>query len=261
MSSDMWRIETGNSPLVAMAIHAGSSIRDELLDYLVIDASQRKREEDPYTDEWTDVAENRIVVDASRFQVDLNRQRDKAVYLSAEDAWGLDVWTRDLPEQFISASLAEYDKFYRVMGNLFTDLSARHGCFVVFDLHSYNHRRNGPDALPAEMETNPQVNVGTGTMTNRARFAPVIEGFIETLKTAKFPLGPLDVRENIKFKGGQFAKWAHTTFPDSACVLSIEFKKFFMDEWTGKPDIHIINAIHDAFASTVSPVFAALETI
>jgi N-formylglutamate deformylase len=261
MSSDIWRLETGSSPLVATAIHAGSALRGELLDYLAIDAAKRRREEDPYTDEWTEVAENRIIVETSRFQVDLNRPRDKAVYLSTEDAWGLEVWTRELPEQFISASIAEYDNFYRALGSLFTDLRARYGCFVVFDLHSYNHRRSGPDAPPAEKETNPQVNVGTGTMTDRARFAPVIESFIETLQTAEFPTGPLDVRENIKFKGGQLAKWAHTTFPDCACVLSIEFKKFFMDEWTGKPDPHIINAIHDALATTVSPVLAALETI
>jgi hypothetical protein len=128
-------------------------------------------------------------------------------------------------------------------------------------LHSYNHRRGGPDAPPADIETNPQVNVGTGTMPDRALFLPVIECFIKTLQTAEFPLGALDVRENIKFKGGQFARWAHETFPESACVLSIEFKKFFMDEWTGKPDDLLLSAIRDALASTVAPVLAALETI
>jgi len=121
-------------------------------------------------------------------------------------------------------------------------------------------RRGGPDAPLADIEANPQVNVGTGTMTDRTRFQPVIECFIETLQTAEFPMGAMDVRENIKFKGGQFARWAHATFPDSACVLSIEFKKTFMDEWTGKPDTQIVSAIRNALASTVSPVLSALET-
>ena len=42
---------------------------------------------------------------------------------------------------------------------------------VVFDLHTYNHRRNGPDGPPADPAGNPQVNIGTGTM-NRDRWAP-----------------------------------------------------------------------------------------
>ena len=261
MTSQIWKLETGGGPLVATAIHAGGEVRAELLDYLAIDGKSRKREEDPYTDIWTAVASNRVVVEASRFQVDLNRPRDKAVYLSAEDAWGLMVWKRDLPEHAIAVSLAEYDDFYRGMDRLCSNLRDRYGCFVVYDLHSYNHRRSGPDAPPADIETNPQVNVGTGTMTDRTRFQPVIECFIETLQTAEFPMGAMDVRENIKFKGGQFARWAHATFPDSACVLSIEFKKTFMDEWTGKPDTQIVSAIRNALASTVSPVLSALETI
>ena len=261
MSGPIWSLETGSDPLVATAIHAGGSIRNELLDYLAIDADDRRREEDPFTDRWTDVAANRVVVDASRFEVDLNRPREKAVYLSPEDAWGLKVWNRELPGRMVKASLMEYDNFYRDMAKLFSALHAKYGCFVVFDVHSYNHRRGGPDAPPASIEENPAVNVGTGTMLERSRFAPVIACFIETLSTVEFPTGGLDVRENVKFRGGQFARWVHATFPGSACVLSVEFKKFFMDEWTGEADAHLVNAIRDALAACVSPVLSALETI
>ena len=43
-----------------------------------------------------------------------------------------------------------------------------------------------------------------------------------------FVLVRLDVRENVNFRGGQLAQWAHSTFPDRACVLALEFKKIFM---------------------------------
>ena len=43
----------------------------------------------------------------------------------------------------------------------------------------------------------------------------------------------LDVRENIKFIGRQFPTWVHSHYKQSACVLAVEFKKFYMDEWSG----------------------------
>ena len=70
----------------------------------------------------------------------------------------------------------------------------------------------------------------------------------------------LDVRENIKFRGGQFSHWTHQTFPQSGCALAIEFKKFFMDEWTGKPDKTQLETIHRALQATVPGVLEMLET-
>ncbi len=66
----------------------------------------------------------------------------------------------------------------------------------------------------------------------------MIDRFISDLSGFDFPGGRLDVRENVKFRGGNCGAWAHATFPDSACVLSIEVKKFFMDEWTGDARSH-----------------------
>ena len=45
---------------------------------------------------------NRIIVNRSRFEVDINRPRDKAVYITPEDAWGLHIWKNipDLPLMF-----------------------------------------------------------------------------------------------------------------------------------------------------------------
>src|ERR1051325_5929866 len=82
----------GNHPLVAAAIHNGHGVRSEVAERLTLDASQRLREEDPFTGEWTALAETQIVVFRSRFEVDLNRPRAQAVYLDPADAWGLQVW-------------------------------------------------------------------------------------------------------------------------------------------------------------------------
>jgi hypothetical protein len=83
---------------------------------------------------------------------------------------------------------------------------------------------------------NPQINVGTGTMRDRDRWERVIDRFMDDLTGYDFPGGALDVRENVRFRGGACAAWTHRTFPEAACVLSIEVKKFFMDELTGRAD-------------------------
>ncbi len=71
---------------------------------------------------------------------------------------------------------------------------------------------------PADEAENPQVNVGTGTM-DRARWAPVVDRFIADLRAYDFPGGRLDVRENVKFRGGHFSRWVHETFPaDRVCA-------------------------------------------
>ena len=121
--------------------------------------------------------------------MDLNRPREKAVYRTPADAWGLRVWRSDPGEDLISASLAEYDAFYSYVHGVLTDVRKRHGIFVVFDLHSYNHRRDGPDASPADPAANPEVNIGTASM-DRDRWAPVVGRFIADLRRFDFPRAP-----------------------------------------------------------------------
>jgi N-formylglutamate deformylase len=254
----IWRLDRGNGPLVAVAIHHGHTVRDEVAALLAVDDRTRLREEDPFTGEWTTVAPTRCVVLRSRFEVDLNRPRERAVYRKPEDAWGLDLWKREPPDDLLSRSLDEYDAFYTTMGELLETIERRYGGFVVFDLHSYNHRRGGPDEPAADEAENPQVNVGTGTL-DRARWAGVADRFMERLRSYGFPGGGLDVRENVKFRGGRFARWVHETFPSTGCALAIEFKKFFMDEWTGETDEEIVAAIGDALHSTVPGVLEELR--
>lgn len=246
---------------MATAIHDGHQVRDEALRLMAIDESSRLREEDPWTASWTTVAPTRVVGLRSRFEVDLNRPRKTAVYRTPEDAWGLQVWNGDLRPEIVERSLAEYDAFYKVLNELYSDLGARYGRFVVYDLHTYNHRRDGPDSPQADPQENPQVNVGTGTMTDRNQWAPVIDRFIGDLSGFDFPGGALDVRENVRFRGGNQGRWAHETFPRSACVLSIEVKKFFMDEWTGEVDRSLLEAVGRAIEATVPGVLEELKKL
>ncbi len=99
MEEKIWNITRGKGPIVATAIHDGHEVRDEVLRHMALDEAGRLREEDPFSARWTEVAPTRVVGLRSRFEVDLNRPRDKAVYRTPEDAWGLKVWTSSLPEE------------------------------------------------------------------------------------------------------------------------------------------------------------------
>lgn len=234
MDNTFYELIVNDGPIVGAAIHSGHSVRKELIPYLNLSDAERLREEDPYTDKWADVAENTIKVFRSRFEVDLNRSREKAVYLKPEDAWGLKVWKDDLPAAIIDVSLAEYDSFYDATKKMLTSIYEQYGYIIVLDIHTYNHKREGADGPEANPIENPEVNIGTSNM-NREHWAPVVDGFIDDLQQFDYAGRTLDVRENVKFKGGFFSNWVHSQFPES-CSIAIEFKKFFMNEWTGEYD-------------------------
>lgn len=253
-----WVLTQGHGPVVAVALHDGHDVREDVAELFAISETDRRREEDPFTATWTTVGDTRIVVRRSRFELDLNRPRDKAIYLNPEDAWGLHVWQTKPTPEIIARSLAEYDAFYATVERIFSDLEHRWGRFVVFDLHTYNHRRLGPQALPADPRLNPEINLGTGTL-DRTRWASVVDRFLGDLRNFDFLGRRLDVRENIRFQGGHFSRWADQTFPNSACVLAIEVKKFFMDEWSNELDVTQLDAICCALESTVPGVIEALK--
>ncbi|MDF5713162.1 MAG: N-formylglutamate amidohydrolase [Rhizonema sp. NSF051] len=252
-----WVLTEGDGPVVAVALHDGHDVRQEVAELFAIAPDERRREEDPFTAHWTEVGNTRIVVRRSRFELDLNRSREKAVYLKPEDAWGLHVWQTQPSQEIIARSLIEYDAFYATLKQVFADLERRFGRFIVYELHTYNHRRLGPLALSADPRYNPEVNLGTGRI-NRDRWAPVVECFMSKMREFDFLDRQLDVRENVRFQGGYFSYWVSQTFPQSACVLCIEVKKFFMDEWSNELDYQQLDAIRCALQSTVPGVLKAL---
>jgi N-formylglutamate deformylase len=253
-----WTIEEGGGPLVACAVHAGNQVRSEALRHMAIRRRERFIEEDPYTDQLTAVAPTSVVVHRSRFEVDMNRARERAVYRAPGDAWGLTVWRGPLPVAVRQRSLRLYDRFYSDLSAVLARAGAGGRPFVVLDLHSYNHRRGGADALPADPAGNPEINVGTGSL-DRERWGGIVDRFIADLRGAEVAGRALDVRENIRFRGGHLSRWVHAAFPGQACCLAVEVKKFFMDERTGELDEPVWTGVRGALAASVPGVLDELE--
>ena len=245
-------------PLVATAVHNGHEVRADVAELLALDEEIRLREEDPFTDFFATAFETSVVVFRSRFEVDLNRSRQEAIYDNADEAWNLEVWKKPLPGAMKDESLRLYDRFFAELQTLLDDVVATYGGFVLYDLHSYNHRRQGPDSTPAPPEENPMVNLGTGSLPEAWR--GVVDTFLEVMRTNKVAGESIDARENVKFKGRQVASWVHENYGEVACALAIELKKVWMDEWTGEVDVGRQAALRRALLATVEPVTAVWRT-
>lgn len=256
---DWWTMHRGASPVVGTAIHNGHEVDPSLEDQMALPEGERLREEDPFTEYVIRDLPNRIAFHRSRFAVDLNRARDKAVYLSPEQSWGLKVWDTEPTPEMVQQSLQMHDHYYIMLNTLMRELEEQYGRFVLLDVHSYNHRRNGPEAPATDPEAMPEINIGTFSM-DREKWAWIVDPFVDKLREFDFRGRRMDVRENIAFQGkGEQTRFVHEKFPDSGCAIAIEFKKFFMDEWTGKPDREALMAMRSMIHSTLPLLEDLLE--
>lgn len=243
------------SPILATAIHAGHSLRPEIAERIALDDEIRFREEDPYTDLLTGVVPFRVVVNRSRFEIDVNRPRGEAIYAGPDEAWGLQVWKEPLDPEAVETSLDIYDWFYEEIGQRLDALAALTP-FVVLDIHSYNHRRDGPDHPPADPSANPDINIGTGSL-DRTNWASLVDRFTGDLLSA-LP-STATVAENVRFKGGYFSQWIDERYAGRGCALALEFKKIFMDEWSGEVNLAHVGRLREALLSTVPGLLSEIQ--
>jgi N-formylglutamate deformylase len=249
-----WDITVADGPVVATAIHDGHAIRDTLRPLLRIGDQHRLREEDPLTGLLTSVGDVRVRVPTSRFEVDINRPREGAVYARPEDCWGLQVWQAPLPEVEIERSLAHWDRFYAMVTELIDALLSRWDAVLLIDLHSYNHRRDGADNPPAPQDGNPDIELGL-TTADPVRWGEVCRRFADALRATPIHGSIPDVRANVRFPtGGHFPEWVYARWGARVCTISPEYKKIFMDEWTGLADVAALHALQRGLQSAVDAV-------
>ena len=231
MHSAGWQLRQGESPVVAVALHDGHVVRDDVDRYLAVGERDRLPHEDPFTRRWTSVAPTRVVALHSRFEVDFDRPRDAAV--SADGRLGRDLWNTEPPEAVVARSLALYDGFYERMEQLFAELVERFGGFCLLDIHS-----SGDDG-----DKGPAVDVcGVGA----DRWRPVVDGVVDDLR--RHPLG-LDVTDGASGCEGWFPRWVEERFGDTGCCVSVDFAQTYLDG--SRADEEHLDDLVDALAATV----------
>ncbi|MGI8611830.1 MAG: N-formylglutamate amidohydrolase [Sphingomicrobium sp.] len=250
-------MQRGEGPVAAAAIHDGHGLRAEIAERMVLSDADRLREEDPFTGQAIRDVPTHIVARQSRFEADLNRDSNTAVYRTPEQCWGLKVWRAPLEEDVVGRSLDYHRRFYATVAGVLDEIAADYPRFVLLDVHSYNHRRDGPGAPATPAEKAPEINIGTFSMP-RDDWAWLIDPLMDAMRDYDFGGRHLDVRENVAFQGkGELTRFVHERYPRTGCAIAIEFKKFFMDEWSGEPD----SAALDHMRGWVNHVAAAARVL
>ena len=209
-------------PYICGAVHDGHNFRKELWDLCTHSEYERWYEEDPATAEM--IKDLPIVIASldSRFEYDLNRSPEDAIY---DDAWGKRLWKQPLSDSIKSKSLEKHKNFYKVVDALVSKIQEKFTYCVVYDLHSYNWKR-------WEREV-PTWNLGTSNIDNN-RFGDMVELWRKKLEIIDLPYGIEAVSKiNDTFQGnGYFLKHITQNFSNSL-VLATEIKKIYCDELQG----------------------------
>mgnify|MGYP005989148815 FL=1 len=206
-------------PYVCGAVHDGHQFRKELWSNCLHTDYERWYEEDPATKEMVQLHPIVIAGMDSRFEYDLNRAPDTAIY---EDAWGKKLWKNPLPQEMKERSLEKHHNFYKVVFALIAKLEEKFGVCIVYDMHSYNWKRWNREV--------PTWNLGTANVDNK-RFGNEIESWRSTLEKMPLPNGIKSTSKiNDTFQGnGYFLKFITQNF-DNTLVLATEIAKVYCDE-------------------------------
>lgn len=207
-------------PYACAAVHDGHQFRKELWENCLHTEYERWYEEDPETKNM--VQSHPIVIAGmdSRFEYDLNRAPETAIYT---DAWGKQLWKNPLPQSMKNKSLQKHEDFYRVVHALIKKLEEKFGVCVVYDMHSYNWKRWDREV--------PTWNLGTLNVDNN-RFGESIEAWRKSLSEMQLPNSIKSTSKiNDTFQGnGYFLKYITTNFKNTL-VLATEIAKVYCDEY------------------------------
>ncbi len=256
-----WNMVSEGGPVLTTAIHAGHHIRLELQPWLDIAEDKRLREEDPMTDYFLTVADNAIRANRSRFECDLNRPRKTCISADPADSWGLKIWSEHLPQEQIDNSRAIHHDFYESARRLCGALIEKHGRILILDMHSYNHMRDGPDGEPAPRPGNPDIDIGATTLDKEV-YGDLLERFVRKLRSVPLKGKTPDVRINKRFvDGGNFPEWLYDLCGENACIMTLEYKKIFMDEWGTSTDILALQHLRHGLLLAVEDARNTLKDI
>ena len=205
-------------PFVCFAIHNGHNLRADLQKNCNLSDKERKYEEDPFTFEFISSMPIVIASNDSRYEYDLNRSGDSAIY---DEVWGKKVWRTQLTAEQKAVSLKKHKIFYMIVDDVLQTIIRKFNAAIVFDIHSYNYKRIDKDT--------PVFNIGTANI-NRFKFGRDIDFWKSKLNKIVLPNIINRVAENEVFSGNGYLLKHITAKNKNVLVLATEIKKIYCDE-------------------------------
>jgi len=226
-------------PYVCTAIHDGHHFRDELKIKTVLSEYERWYEEDPFTGDFIASMPITLVGHDSRFEYDLNRPPEGAVY---ETAWDKKCWRKALTKDEKKRSLTKHTNYYRVVHALTQKLEGEFGASVWYDMHSYNWRRWERPV--------PVFNIGSEKI-DQSKYVESVNAWAKELKKIELPHDENTTEINDVFKGFGYQLAYITQNFENTLVLATEVSKIYCNEETGEPFPTVISAITDQMKTAI----------
>jgi uncharacterized protein (TIGR02421 family) len=238
-------------PFVCTAIHNGNNLRESLKDKCLLDDAERWYEEDPDTGLFITSFPIVLIGVDSRYEYDLNRQPDEAIY---DIAWGKKVWKEELSDTEKSISLQKHVRFYRVVHALINKLETLFQGCVVYDIHSYNYQRYNRYL--------PLFNIGIDKI-DKVRYKQQIAYWKKELKKIVLPDIVNTTAINDIFYGHGYLLEYITAHFSNTLVFATEIKKVYCNEETGEKYPMVITALQESLKRAIlnsSTYFTKKET-
>ena len=229
------------APYICAAVHDGHQFRKSLWNTCLHTEYERWYEEDPCTKEM--IRSHPIVIAGrdSRFEYDLNRDPNNAIY---KDAWGKKLWKEPLSEKELKKSLKKHTTFYKVVHALIQQVEQKYGRAIVFDMHSYNWQRWDREV--------PTWNLGTSNIDN-GRFGNLVTSWSQKLGEMTLPNGIASTSKiNDTFQGnGHFLKYITENFKNTL-VLATEIAKVYCNETNGILFPEVVSSVEQQLKESIS---------
>ena len=226
-------------PYVCAAIHDGGQMREDIREKCLLSNYERWYEEDPHTAEFVETFPILIQGCDSRFEYDLNRGPETAVY---EEAWGKQVWKEPLSVSQKQKSIAKHHAFYEVLEALINKLETKFKSCLVYDIHSYNWKRWDRPV--------PVFNIGAERVDNE-RYGNYVESWRDELANIELEnIHNYSAINDVFYGRGYLLEFVTNRFKNTL-VLATEVSKIYCDELTGESFPEIINQIKEGFKSAI----------
>lgn len=233
------------APIVCTAIHNGHRLRPDIEKSFLLSKEERFYEEDPYTDELISSFPIQLIGNDSRFEYDLNRAKALSTYFKT--AWEKQVWEKPLSTKQRAKSHRKHQSFYNVLEAIISVIEKLFNNAIVFDIHSYNHKR-------IEQDT-PTFNIGSEQIDTE-RWGNIVKHFEKQLNRIVLPnLHVRGVTDEVFQGRGYLITHVNGHF-DNTLVLPTEVKKIFMDEYSGDVYPLVLEELKAGFKSAISETAA-----
>lgn len=235
-------------PVVCAAIHAGERLREDLVKQCMLSKEERYFEEDPFTDDMIASQPINIIGLDSRFEYDLNRAMTLSTYYKS--AWSRQVWEKALSAKQRAESHRKHAAFYDLYQALIEKLEQKFGMVIVFDMHSYNYKRQHKNA--------PVFNIGSAQI-DMQRWEAVVKRFCSELNKIELPNIETSAEIDSVFEGrGYLISHTNAHF-DRTLVLPTEVKKVFMEEESGTLFPLVLEALQSGLKEAFSQTSAFFQ--